>query len=243
MSLATAIAKDRDQPSKVRIGVVSSVSPFLVSVQGTEYTSVGLVGGYMPLLGDVVALVGQSAIAASGSSWLCLGPVSSTAGSEIGTNYWTGGTMASGASGSGAAGAETGMTGAWSGTINFTFPPGGLFSMQIDGVIFANVAVFVNGTARIRKDNIAGTVLWRYDQGIAPNSLALSQCFEYTSWLRNDTAEPVTCTLFLTAQRQASGGAGNWSVYGDTNTPLIVTVDHVGPTSAFPARAAIAVQV
>jgi hypothetical protein len=77
--LNTQISQVAGQPASVRIGVVSGVSPFTVSVQGAVFNDVGFVGGYFPVVGDVVALLGQSSQAGSDpTSWLCLG----TAGSS-----------------------------------------------------------------------------------------------------------------------------------------------------------------
>lgn len=75
MSLADAVAKDRGQPGTVRVGIVVSVSPFQVSAQGTLFRDVGVLGDYAPMVGDVVALLGQSAVSADGSSWLVLGRI------------------------------------------------------------------------------------------------------------------------------------------------------------------------
>lgn len=76
--LADEIVKDRAQPGVVRIGVVTSSAPLLIDVQGTEYRNVGVLGGYIPAVGQVVALLGQSAVSADGSSWLTLGQVVSS---------------------------------------------------------------------------------------------------------------------------------------------------------------------
>jgi len=75
MSLADQISKNRGQPATVRIGVVSDVSPLVVTVQQTEVTNVGMLSDFFPVVGDVVALLGQSAVSADGSSWLALGRV------------------------------------------------------------------------------------------------------------------------------------------------------------------------
>lgn len=75
MSFASQVAKDRGQPANVRIGVVASENPVIVNVQGALFTDVGVINGYIPALGDTVALLGQSAISADGSSWLLLGRV------------------------------------------------------------------------------------------------------------------------------------------------------------------------
>lgn len=77
MSLADQISKDRGQPSTVRIGTVTSVNPLIVSVQGALFTDVGSIG--QVAIGDVVALLGQSAVSADGSSWLVLGQVTPAA--------------------------------------------------------------------------------------------------------------------------------------------------------------------
>lgn len=73
MSFADQISKDRGQPATVRIGTVVSVNPLIVSVQGSLFTDVGSIG--QVAVGDVVALLGQSAVSADGSSWLALGQI------------------------------------------------------------------------------------------------------------------------------------------------------------------------
>lgn len=73
MSFADNINKNRGQPATVRVGVVTAIFPLKVLVQTTEFVDVGVLDGYIPQLGDVVALLGQSAVSADGSSWLALG--------------------------------------------------------------------------------------------------------------------------------------------------------------------------
>ena len=73
MSFADQISKDRGQPATVRVGTVVSTQPLVVSVQGALFTDVGSVG--QVAVGDVVALLGQSAVSADGSSWLALGNI------------------------------------------------------------------------------------------------------------------------------------------------------------------------
>lgn len=73
MSLADQISKDRGQPATVRIGTVVTVSPLTVLVQNTVLTNVGVLDGASLAVGSVVALLGQSAVSADGSSWLALG--------------------------------------------------------------------------------------------------------------------------------------------------------------------------
>ena len=75
MSFADRISKDRGQPATVRIGVVTNVLPLEVTVQATPFRNVGVLNSYIPQLRDVVAMLGQSAVSADGSSWLVLGRV------------------------------------------------------------------------------------------------------------------------------------------------------------------------
>ena len=86
MNFLDQISKDRGQPATVRIGTVIGVNPLVVSVQGGTFDSesVGVAGFYVPAVGDVVALLGQSAISADGSSWLVLGEVALAANTAWG---------------------------------------------------------------------------------------------------------------------------------------------------------------
>lgn len=76
MNLATEVSKDRWQPSTVRMGTVVAVNPLQVSVQNRIFKRVGVLSTYTPQVNDVVAVVGQSAVSADGSSWLVLGHAS-----------------------------------------------------------------------------------------------------------------------------------------------------------------------
>lgn len=88
MSFADTISKDRGQPATVRIGVVVTVNPLTVRVQNTVLTNVGSLGGANLVVGDTVALLGQSAVSADGSSWLALGSVG--AASTVGALTYNG---------------------------------------------------------------------------------------------------------------------------------------------------------
>lgn len=78
MSFAAQISKERGQPATVRIGIVTEVLPLLINVQGTTMIGVGKLDSYAPMVGDYVALLGQSAVSADGSSWLALGRASAS---------------------------------------------------------------------------------------------------------------------------------------------------------------------
>lgn len=247
--LPQAVVDTAGQPASLSVGTVLSADPLTIDLGNSiiNPAAIGFLGGVNLLPGTPVAMLGQSVAGAdsSASTWLALGTPAPSPVGVIGTNFFTGGDMSVGTSAGAGAGAEAAMIGAWAAasTINFTFPPGSVSKMRINGVIYQGTAFLLNGTARIRKNGPGGTVLLLFANGIPPGTLALSQCFEYTSYLKNDTAAAVTLTLYATAQRGASGGAGNWALYGDASTPLIVTVELMGSIAANAATAAIAVQV
>lgn len=79
--LVQQIQASPSQPATVRIGTVTSTDPLTVSVQGTVFVGVGKLASYfMPAVGDVVALVGQSALTSDAASWLVLGRIDPGAG-------------------------------------------------------------------------------------------------------------------------------------------------------------------
>lgn len=72
--LADAVHDVLGQPSSVRIGTVDSIEPPVVSAQGVPFEEVGFLDGYIPAVGDSVALLGQSSEAGTDpASWLALG--------------------------------------------------------------------------------------------------------------------------------------------------------------------------
>lgn len=75
MTFPNAIQKDRGEPSKVRIGTVAEDGRIMLQETVLDPASVGIIGSYTPVLGDSVALLGQSAVGTSATSWLVLGRV------------------------------------------------------------------------------------------------------------------------------------------------------------------------
>lgn len=70
------------QPATTRVGIVTALSPLTVSVQGSVFIGVGKLTSYFsPAIGDVVVLVGQSALTSDAASWVVVGKVES-AGSD-----------------------------------------------------------------------------------------------------------------------------------------------------------------
>jgi hypothetical protein len=77
-SLTGQIAQAAGLPASVRIGTVVQANPLIVSVQGVLYSqeAVGVVEPGVPLVGDAVALLGQSALSGGDpTSWLVLGRI------------------------------------------------------------------------------------------------------------------------------------------------------------------------
>ena len=74
MTQPEAIVQAVGQPATVRIGVVESLGPLVVNVQGARFTELGVIGA-CPVVGDVVALLGQSSIGSRAASWLVLGTI------------------------------------------------------------------------------------------------------------------------------------------------------------------------
>lgn len=78
MNLTDEIFDSSGQPATIRIGVVTSTSPFEVTVQQSIFRNLGLLNvAPPPALNAVVILVGQSVRGSksSGSSWIVLGEV------------------------------------------------------------------------------------------------------------------------------------------------------------------------
>lgn len=75
-TLAEQVQVSSGAPASVRVGLVESVDPLVVSAQGVPFQQVGVLGWYTPVEGDTVALLGQSPTSGSDpTSWLMLGNV------------------------------------------------------------------------------------------------------------------------------------------------------------------------
>lgn len=77
MTLSNEIINSAGQPATVRVGIVTSTSPFQVTVQGTVIgENLGRIGAAPPL-GATVLLLGQAVKGSksSGSSWVVLGQI------------------------------------------------------------------------------------------------------------------------------------------------------------------------
>lgn len=75
-SLPGRITAVSGAPATMRVGKISSTTPLVLTVQGATFSgdAVGVLGSYVPGLGDTVTVVGQSKTQGSDpSSWLILG--------------------------------------------------------------------------------------------------------------------------------------------------------------------------
>lgn len=81
MTLPGSIQTAIGAPGNMRIGVITGVEPAQVTLESTVLNAdvVGFLDGYVPVLGDVVAVSGQSAQpSARSASWLVHGKIVST---------------------------------------------------------------------------------------------------------------------------------------------------------------------
>ena len=219
MSFADQIAKDRGQPATVRIGTVLSVSPLVVSVQGSALTNVGALNPGL-VAGDVVALLGQSAVSSDGSSWLALGPLT-TAG-FVHTDNPAGIQVFTGVQNNATAVYAT-ITG-----VTFTFRKlraNSRVVMHFAGSSFAS-AIGVIGEFALRITDTAGVVP-ATDQSVA--SLFYNIAVTHLSWsgTRILGAGVLPAGLYtITGQFRNVGGAGNVSF--DANDRLSAIFTEVG---------------
>lgn len=75
-SLPSQITQAAGAPATIRVGTISSTSPLVLTIQGASFSgaSVGVLGSYVPQLGDTVQVAGQSKAQGSDpSSWVILG--------------------------------------------------------------------------------------------------------------------------------------------------------------------------
>lgn len=218
MSFAAQVAKSRGQPATVRIGVVTSVIPPQVTVQGTVLAQVGFLDGYSPSLGDNVAVLGQSAVSADGSSWLVVGAVEAGAGAPL-VGY--------------------GRLIAWyermTSTAAAASPVGVLRLDRLE--VPANRQLFIlaqgHGDGTTNGNTLRLTVNFTTD---GTDATAASPVLVTSRWEQTDAAEPefITCmkmfqssvntSLSLALSIVLAAGAGNISTNSDATRPAAIYV-------------------
>lgn len=150
--LANQVAEAVGEPSSVRIGTVTQVSPLKVDVQGTEYTNLGRIGP-CPAVGQTVALLGQSTAAGSEpTSWLVLGVISTACYPAVFAFSDTVDTTAS---------AVYTIAGAPTVGVSFTVPPAGRVKIHWGAEINNSAAGFTLVSPQVATGAVlgAGTVI------------------------------------------------------------------------------------
>lgn len=160
MSFADQITRDRGQPATVRIGTVVTAVPLVVNVQGTFMEHAGVLGTYLPVVGHVVALLGQSAVSSDGSSWLVLGDIVLADNAALGAV-----TVASGTD-TGAVATTSAtfvpLTGAFNVGVGFVAPASGRVLIHWRSQLFAGAGTASRTGFQLRQGSLtvgAGTII------------------------------------------------------------------------------------
>lgn len=205
------------------MGVVTSTSPLIVAVQGTNFDpdSIGLADTYVPTIGDSVALLGQSAISSDGSSWLAIGGARAGAAGRSGVLIKYGNRTTS-------SGTTTTTALAILRVDNIQLCTGNQYLIKLNTTLFSSVAG--DSTTMRAHLSLAGpattasTLITLFNSGAIPNisngiSATCSVVFTATS---NTTTASVAMAIFRLT------GTGNVSAFGDPVVPTEIAVYEVG---------------
>lgn len=208
MSLADSIAKDRAQPATVRIGIVTAVAPLLITTQGTPFQRVGVIAGYIPALGDVVAMLGQSAVSADGSSWLALGRIVTNDSGMVTAS--TQSSLVDPAGVSTTSLTYVPLTGTFNPGVVFQAPASGRVLVHIRSSFAAAVGQTAWTSARIGTGNVVGAgtlVLAATDNNavMSPGSMDAGATFSVFTGLTPGT------TYNAEMQHRTTGGTSFWA--------------------------------
>lgn len=221
--LLKAIQEDRGQPATVRMGTVTSTSPLIVAVQGTNFDpdSIGLADMYVPTIGDNVALLGQSAVSSDGSSWLAVG------GARAGVAGRTGVLIKYGRRETSSGTTTTTALGVLR-VDNIQLCTGNQYLIKLNTTLFTTVA---NDSATMRAHlNLAGaattasTLITLFNSGAVPNvanGISATASVVFTATSNTTTASVLMAVFRLT-------GTGNISAFGDPVVPSEIAVYEVG---------------
>lgn len=205
--LADQVAKDRGQPATVRIGTVVQVSPLRVLVQATLYESVGVAGGYIPAVGDVVALLGQSAVSADGSSWLAVCRIVPSSSAMV-----SAATQASGVDTNTvvtASAAYVPLTGLFNPSLVFVGPHTGRIIVHWRASFFADAGTVGRCSFQIREGGTVGvgTVVWAASDTYSMSTFSNVSSPEFGTTTMVTLTPGVVYNIELQHRRQS--GAGN----------------------------------
>lgn len=218
MNLASEIAKDRGQPATVRIGIVSSVAPFRVQLQATQLENVGILGSYRPQIGETVALLGQSAVSADGSSWLALGSPNGPSLGRLARRIRA---------------VDVASNGPENGVIRFDGIPvivGRAYRIYTTTLNLMVSALNLTGEAKIRVAT-GGTIATTASTQIGAGRIEGVGTFVPgdSTVLATEFYPTVNTTLSVLMTWQLVGGVGTVTLIGSTASPIGLFVDDMGP--------------
>ena len=221
MSFADEVSKNRGQPATVRIGVVASVAPLVVTVQATPLTNAGVLDGYIPVVGHTVALLGQSAVSADGSSWLVLGRVVTAASGVLSAV-----TVASGVDTTNVITTSAPfvpLTGLFNVGIAFVAPTSGRVLINLRAVMLMDVGTVGKASFRVGTGATigAGTVIQAAGDATGISSFANTSSPEFGSqFLVSGLVAGDTYNVQMEHRRVS--GAGN-TIFGNRQVTVIPT--------------------
>ena len=214
--LLDSIAKDRGQPSTIRVGTIVSISPIQVSVQGTIFTGVGVLNDYAPQLGDNVLLAGQSAVSSDGSSWVVLGSPSQfpsprpdvrVLAAKSRTAHFDSATFTT---------TETLIGGSWNLTV--PLPAGHLVEIYVTLLAALTTGTANNLALRLREDSVAGAIIYQKNHICGAGNLYYSQII--SAWVRVTTAKT---QLYVLTGQAPTAGTGQ---IGVETSDIFISRDH-----------------
>lgn len=230
--LEAAIADATQDDTGIRTGTVSAISPFTVSLQGGTVLNPGLLRSYIPAVGDTVVLLRQ------GDSWLCLGNVS-TGRSLLGSNKGIAGTLGTSPGGGG----EVAIPSAnWQQEPTFVFKAGLIFRVMVHGLAVESTSNFT-GVIRVRagQASTTGTLIYALTWVQTGAASTWEAPFALTCFVKNAGSSAISTKLSMTVQHFTVGST--FSIYGDTNQPVGITVEEVDTIALNSSVAGLAISL
>lgn len=229
--LADATAATPGQPSTARVGTVQAINPIQIEMGATiiQAESLGFLTDYNPVVGDQVALLGQSVdgSSSSGSTWLVLGAINQHIPSSRPELQILAMTQRSASFDSPtytvAAGEQ--LIG---GNINLTVPlkAGHIIGLHLTFHHANNNGVAAITRVRFRQDSLSGAQVQSKDYLPGPGNLYIGGRLD--AWLRPTVTQN---QLYVITTQAIIAGTGQWG-FG-ASSDAFFAVDH-GPAHKFP---------
>lgn len=209
--LAAAVVTSGGQAATVRVGTVTSITPLQIDMGGTilDPAAVGIARDYAPVVGDVVALLGQSVEGAdtSGSTWLAVCAISAGASrmpevSVLAAKQRT--TQFDSPTYTVAAGEQ--LIG---GGINLTVPlkAGHLIGLHVTFHHSNNNGVAATTRVRFRQDSLTGAAVQGKDYVPGPGNLYIGGRLD--AWIRPTVTQN---QLYVITTQATIIGTGQWGM-------------------------------